>query len=84
MTKAEQYIQDTLPTVGTLYIHPFFREDLTTGDCWYDYVVSTSPDLSEGWRHIKEEEDTVLDYSSDLCFIAAKYHDSILVRRKDY
>jgi len=84
MTKAEQYIKDTLPTLGTLYIHPFFREDVATGDSWYDYVVSTSPDLSEGWRHNKEEEDTVVDHGSDLAFISTKYHGSILLRRKEY
>lgn len=84
MTKSEQHSKDVLPTLGILYIHPFYREDLTAGDGWYDYVVSTSPVLSENWRHIKEEDETVIDWCLDLTFLLTKkYPGSILVQRKD-
>lgn len=50
-----------------LYIHKFYRDDMED-DCWIEYVISTSSEISSEWRHRPLENKTVIDWaeSSDI------------------
>ena len=58
-----------------LYIHRFDRDDLD-GMCWTEYVVSSRSDLSSEWRHIPEEDYSVIDWS-DTSDIQERYPDAV-------
>jgi hypothetical protein len=54
-------------TSDKLYLHCFFRDDMEDM-CWNEYVISNRSNLSSEWRHIPNEESSVLDWgeSSDI------------------
>jgi hypothetical protein len=58
-----------------LYIHRFDRDDMD-GMCWTEYVVSSREELTSGWRHIPEEDYSVIDWgeSSDIMY---RYPDAV-------
>ena len=58
-----------------LYIHRFDRDDLD-GMCWTEYVVSSCSDLTSEWRHIREEDYSVIDWS-DTSDIMERYPDAV-------
>ena len=45
-----------------IYLHRFDRDDME-GMCWNEYVVSSRSNLSSEWRHIPDQESSVLDWS---------------------
>lgn len=60
-----------------LYIHRFDRDDME-GMCWTEYVVSDRSELSSDWRHIREEDYSVIDWAetSDIMY---RYPDAVKV-----
>ena len=58
-----------------LYIHCFDRDD-AEDTYWTEYVVSSRSDLSSEWRHIPEEDYSVIDWgeSSDIMY---QYSDAV-------
>lgn len=49
-----------------MFLHRFFVKQFEN-NCWeWEYVVSTSPILSEGWREVEEECETVVSFGFDL------------------
>lgn len=48
-----------------MFLHKFFVKQFE--DCWeWEYVVSTSPILSENWREVEEDCETVVSFGFDL------------------
>lgn len=56
-----ELIDATVP----VFLHKFFVKQFE--DYWeWEYVVSTSPILSKGWREVEEEYETVVSFGFDL------------------
>ena len=50
-----------------LFVHTFDRED--SDAFWTEYVLSSSKELSEDWRHVPSESDSVLDWGESSDFL---------------
>lgn len=57
---------ESMEAAVPLFFHKFFVKQFPNG-CWeWEYVVSTSPILSKGWREVEEEYETVVSFGFDL------------------